>query len=166
MLVDKREVQLEMLMPVIKEKLNLGAEVNLISSGNSMCPLFHHRKDTVCLKQAVGSDVKKYDMILYQRDNGKYVLHRVVGNGPEGFILRGDNQYENEYPIREDQVIAKVCGFSRNGGNRVSCENIRYRMYAVLWVNTAGLRRMFSKIKRFPRRAVRKLYRILVKGGR
>lgn len=159
-----KEVQLDMLMPMIREKLDLGAEVSLISSGSSMYPLFRHRQDTFCLTKAAGEHVKKYDMILYQRDNGRYILHRIVGIGEKGYILRGDNQYRNEYPIRADQVIAKVCSFCRKG-RQTSCENIWYRIYAVIWVNTVFLRRKASSVKRFVYRVLRKIYRILFKGG-
>lgn len=159
-----KEVQLDTLMPLIREKLNMGGEVELPSSGNSMYPLFRHRQDTFALHQLEWAP-RKYDMILYQRDNGKYVLHRIVGIGPEGYILRGDNQFENEYPVRADQVIAVVSRFCRNG-KQVSCHNGWYRLYAVVWVNTIGLRRGISFVKKLPYRAVRKIGRTLKKVGK
>lgn len=163
MLNQKKEVQLDMLMPIIREKLNMGAEVELIASGNSMFPLLRHRKDAYWLTQVSGEDVKKYDMILYQRDDGKYVLHRVVGKGTEGYILRGDNQYENEYPVRPDQVIGKICRFSKNG-KQMTCENLWYRVYAVVWVNTVSVRRAFPTLQRLVYRVLRKVYQIFIKG--
>lgn len=156
----KEEVYLDVLMPVIREKLELGATVNLGSSGNSMYPLFRHRKDSVCLEKADGREVRKYDMIFYQRPEGSYVLHRIVGKGKEGYILRGDHQYENEYPVKPEQVIARVSSFVRNG-REVSCRNIRYRMYAVVWVNTVTLRHWLFHGKSISARGCRKLCRML-----
>lgn len=161
----KREVQLDALMPVIKEKLNLGAEVSIISSGNSMYPLFRDKQDVVCLEQ-ITEEVKKYDMVLYQREKGKYVLHRIVGIGADGYILRGDHQYVNEYPITAEQLIAKVGSFQRNG-RQVNCEkSICYRIYARVWVNTSFLRRKAAGAKGRVYRAVRRLRKELTKGGK
>lgn len=146
MLKNRKEVLLDELMPVIREKLDAGGEVILLASGNSMYPLFRHRKDTVRLKKAEPGSLRKYDMILYQRDGGKYVLHRIVGTGERGFVLRGDHQYQDEYPVREEQVIAKVCGFCR-GEREMSCECLRYRFYAVIWVETVHLRHIIVRVK-------------------
>lgn len=164
MLGDKKEVRLDMLMPVIREKLNMGAKVSLIASGNSMYPLFRHRKDTYTLCKIEGADAKKYDMILYQRDDGQYVLHRIVGVGTDGFVLRGDNQYQNEYPVRAEQIIAGVCSFSRDD-RQTDCNSLKYRIYAVLWVNTVTLRRAVRFVKHLPYRVLRKIYRTLKRGG-
>lgn len=146
MLKNRKEVSLNVLMPVIREKLEAGGEVNLPASGNSMYPLFRHRQDTVRLKKAESGSLRKYDMILYQRDNGKYILHRIIGIGEQGFVLRGDNQYQKEYPVREEQVIARVCSFCR-GEREVSCGSFFYRMYAVIRVETAPLRSVLVRVK-------------------
>lgn len=155
---NKQEVALDMLMPVIREKLEMGGTVSLGASGNSMSPLFRHRKDTVSLEKTDGREVKKYDMILYQRPDGKYVLHRIVGVGADGYILRGDHQYADEYPVKPEWVIAKVTGFVRNG-RRTECTNILYRMYAVCWVNTVSLRHWLFYGKSLPARGCRKICR-------
>lgn len=160
-----KEVQLDLLMPVIQEKLNMGAEVELPSSGSSMYPLFRHRQDSFRLEKIGDREVRKYDMILYRRSSGKYVLHRVVGVRPEGYVLRGDNQFENEFPVRPDQVIARVCSFCR-GGRQVDCRNLGYRLYCRLWVHSSRLRRGLSFVMRLPYRAVRKIARTLKKVGK
>lgn len=146
MLRNKKEIILDEFMPIVKEKLEMGGEVQLRAAGNSMYPLFRHGKDLVTLKKAEKDTLKKYDMILYQRDDKTYVLHRIVGRGKEGYVLRGDNQYVNEYPVREDQIIAKICSFCRNGKKR-RCEDFSYRIYAVMWVNSVFLRRVLRAVK-------------------
>lgn len=159
---NKQEVFLDTLMPIIREKLDMGANVTLGASGNSMYPLFRHRKDTVCLEKVDGREVRKYDMILFQRPEGSYVLHRIVGVGAEGYILRGDHQYQNEYPVKPEQVIAKVVSFVRDG-REISCRSIRYKMYAVVWVNTLSLRRWLFCSKSLPARGCRKMLRAIRK---
>lgn len=151
-------------MPVIREKLDLGAEVELPSSGNSMYPLFRHRKDSFRLKKIKGEEARKYDMILYQRDNGRYILHRIVRVGPEGYSLRGDNQYTDEFPVRADQIIGRVCSFCRNG-RQIDCESLSYWAYCRFWVHTVRVRQGLLFLKHLPRRVVRKIVRTLKKVG-
>lgn len=150
---NSQNVAFDSMMEVIKEKFSFGGEVIISASGNSMYPLFRHQKDQVCLRSAEGEDLKKYDMILYQRENGQYVLHRIVGSGEKGFVLRGDGQVVNEYPIRTEQVIAKVSGFTRNG-KKYTCSHPGYRVYVCVWMHTVMLRKVWGKGKNFLWRVV------------
>lgn len=147
----KQEVEFETLIGIIEEKLRMGGEVNILATGNSMYPLFRHKEDQVCLRKAEPDQLKKYDMVLYRRTKGKYVLHRIVGSGEEGYILRGDGQIRDEYPVKPEQIIARVESFCRNG-KIVTCEDIRYRFYAPVWVHTVFLRRMSERGKNYLRR--------------
>ena len=87
MLKNKYTVEFDSLMEIIETKLSQGSEVIILATGNSMMPLFKHKRDQVCLIKE--RNLKKYDMILYRRLNGQYVLHRIVGKNSDGFILRG-----------------------------------------------------------------------------
>jgi hypothetical protein len=42
---------------------------------------------------------KKYDVIFYRRENGQYVLHRIIKIKKDGYVCRGDNQTAKEYPV-------------------------------------------------------------------
>ena len=69
-----------------------GAEyVPLNISGSSMTPFLVHSRDTVYLSK-VTRPLKKGDMILYRRDNGAYILHRIYRVAPDGYWLVGDAQ--------------------------------------------------------------------------
>jgi phage repressor protein C with HTH and peptisase S24 domain len=144
LLKNKYTVEFDSLMEIIETKLSQGSEVIILATGNSMMPLFKHKRDQVCLIKE--RNLKKYDMILYRRLNGQYVLHRIVGKNSDGFILRGDNQLENEYSIQLEQVIAKVISFKRKGKD-YRCTNLIYSCYARVWVNTCWLRHLILKIK-------------------
>lgn len=48
----------------------------LIISGNSMSPFLIHGRDTVYLSR-LERPVRKGDVLLYQRESGAYILHRV-----------------------------------------------------------------------------------------
>ena len=48
----------------------------LVVTGNSMLPFLVHKRDTVYLTK-IKKPLKVGDMVLYQRLNGEYILHRI-----------------------------------------------------------------------------------------
>lgn len=126
-------------IPVLEE----GRSVKFTVVGNSMYPIFRSEREKVTVKKA--DKVKKRDVILYRRDDGDYVLHRVVGKGSEGFKLCGDNQIAVEYPVREENVIAVMTSFERNG-KEVDSKRLWYRAYSFVWCLFIPLRPLEFKI--------------------
>ena len=118
------------------------AVVALTTSGTSMLPMLRDRKDVVYLSKLVAPP-KKYDVVLFQRDSGAYVLHRVVRVEPdETFVFCGDNQTEPERGVRADQLVAVVESFERSGV-RIDCrKSIVYALYARLQTNSRSLRKI------------------------
>ena len=104
------ELLIESLLDLLKET----EPVPLIISGNSMSPFLVHGRDTVFLSR-VKEPLKRGDMILYRRDSGAYVLHRICGVEGETYLLVGDAQTEIERGIRRDQVLAIVTAVRRKG---------------------------------------------------
>lgn len=141
------------LMPLIQESLSRGTSVSFSPRGVSMLPLLRQGKDTVTLSPVTGR-LKKYDVALYRRDDGAYVLHRVV-RAEQTYTFVGDNQFVLEPGIRQDQILATMSAYTR-GGKTISVTAPLYRCYCVLW----GLGRPF---RHFPSRAVRKLKRCVDK---
>ncbi len=128
-------------LPVLEE----GRSVKFTVVGNSMSPIFCSNRDRVTVKKA--DKIKKYDVILYRRDNGEYVLHRVVGKGKLGYKLCGDNQLIVEYPVRAENVIAVMTSFERNG-KETDADCLWYRVYSVLWCMSIPFRPLEYKILR------------------
>lgn len=104
----------EELIPPLLELMEETNCVPLVISGSSMTPFLVHGRDTVYLTK-VQRPLKKGDMILYRRDNGSYILHRIFKATPNSFTLVGDAQTTLEYGIRQDQVLALVCAVQRKG---------------------------------------------------
>lgn len=117
-------------MPLILEYLAAGKSIKFSPRGVSMLPMLRQGIDSVQLSPVPGK-LKKYDLPLYRRDNGKYVLHRIVKTG-ESYTCIGDNQFELEPGLRHDQMIALVTAFYR-GDRRVSVDSIGYRLYCRFW---------------------------------
>lgn len=143
--------QLDNLMPLFRERLAAGQKIQFSPRGISMLPMLRQGKDSVILSP-VPEKLKKYDLPLYQRDDGKYILHRIVEVG-ETYTCIGDNQYVYEHGIRKDQMIALVTAFTR-GDKEIPVGNYGYRLYCILWHRS-------RKARYFMRRVVNKLRRIM-----
>ena len=64
--------------------------------GDSMCPLIRQDRDILIIEKPQGK-LKKYDVPLYKRDNGQYVLHRILKVRENDYVICGDNRYGKEY---------------------------------------------------------------------
>lgn len=122
--------QLDNLMPLFKERLAAGQKVKFSPRGISMLPMIRQGIDSVTLSP-VPEKLKKYDIPLYQRKDGHYVLHRVV-KVEDTYTCIGDNQFIFEPGLEHSQMIAVVTGFSR--GEEEHCvTEWRYRLYCRIW---------------------------------
>lgn len=148
----KRDVALDSLMPLIREELAAGRSVRFSPRGISMLPMLRQGKDTVTISPVPGK-LRKYDLPLYQRDDGKYILHRIVGVG-DTYTCVGDNQFVVEKGVRHDQIIGLVSEFSRDE-QAISVKNRRYQIYCRVWHYTRFLRRCWRKAISVLRRLVK-----------
>lgn len=135
-------IRLDDLMPLIRERLAAGESVRFSPHGISMLPMLRDGQDQVVLSP-LPEKLKKYDLPLYQRENGKYVLHRIV-RVVENYTCMGDNQFVPEPDIRHDQMIAVVTAFYR-GENYHSVTQWYYWLYCRLWYGSRGLRRFWRR---------------------
>lgn len=99
--------------------------------GDSMMPMLRERRDLLIIGRPQGR-VKKYDVALYRRDSGQYVLHRVLKVRKEDYVICGDNRYRREYGITDRQIIGVLNGFVRDG-QTYSVKDWRYQFYVHLW---------------------------------
>ena len=109
-----RQISPEELIPELLPLMDQAESVPLAISGNSMTPFLVHDRDTVFLSK-VTRPLKKGDMILYRRKNGRYILHRICRVHPDCYDLVGDAQTEIESGIRPEQVLAVVNTVRRKG---------------------------------------------------
>lgn len=99
-----------MLRTLIEE----GKQVSMIISGSSMAPFLIHARDHICLERPSG-ELRKGDMVFYQRSNGEYVMHRIYNVKKEEYYLIGDAQTVIEGPIQREQIFAVVTKVKRKG---------------------------------------------------
>ena len=113
-----------------------------VTKGTSMRPLFKTNRDVIILVSADG-DLRKYDVVLYKNNSGKYVLHRIVKVLPDKYVLRGDNTFVNEY-VSKDRIIAVLTEFNRKGKKK-SVNDIGYRFYSRFWCGIYPIRFLSHK---------------------
>ncbi len=137
---DKVKLFLEDAFFIIDEKIKNGGEVTFSPKGVSMLPLIRPELDSVVLKKADGS-LKKGDIAFYRRDNGKFVLHRVIGAKNGIYQMCGDNQGFVEKEVEDRLIIAVVKEVIRNG-RTVDFKSPLYKFY----LNTLIFKRLWKRI--------------------
>ena len=147
------QARMDDLIPIFRERLAAGQCIRFSPRGISMLPMLRQGIDSVVLSP-VPEKLKKYDIPLYQRDDGKYILHRIVKVG-ETYTCIGDNQFDYETGVRHDQVIAVVTSFTR--GQRLhSVNELPYRLYCRFWHYSRGLRHIWRRGIGWLKRHIRK----------
>lgn len=136
---NKLTVSLDELYPIIKEQLESGGTVQLPITGTSMLPLLVWGRDSVELIKA--ERYNKGDIIFYRRDDGHFVLHRIVEKNGKDYILCGDNQWVKEMGIEDRHIIAVVKSVTRKG-KRFEVDNPVYKLYSKFWVAILPCRRL------------------------
>lgn len=110
-----KEAQLSDLIDIIIEKLEMGGTVTFTPHGESMLPMLRDGEDVVVLSKPKGR-LHLFDIPLYRRKDGSFVLHRVIDFQRDGsYVLCGDNQFYKERGIKDSDVIAVVTAFYRKG---------------------------------------------------
>lgn len=136
-------------MPIIEERIGAGHSVELAVRGRSMLPTLKEGRDSVILSP-INRELKRYDIPLYRRTNGRYVIHRIVDFSDE-YTMAGDNQHVLENNIKGQQIIAVVTAIKRNG-RLIPIDNEKHTTRGAFLHHTRAIRllpiRIWRKIKR------------------
>lgn len=142
------------LEPVLLEVIDSGSEFVMRTHGISMTPMLSDGHDEVVLVKPTGR-LKKYDVALFKRADGQFILHRVVGEDSDGYIFRGDNQIINEHGVTDNMIIAVMTAYVKNG-RRIEITDVEYKRYLktvkprytkkrIRYVVSAIYRKLFGK---------------------
>ena len=163
-------VPLDQLAPIMSECMAQGQEVVLTITGHSMSPFMRHQKDQVVLVACDPHALQPGDVPLYQRRNGKYVLHRIVERD-DGVVrtrygvkealpsrsaglrytMLGDAQWQEEPGIEPDQIVAVATAFISRG-KRWECDSTSYCRNRLHWHRMLPLRKGIVFFYHLPRR--------------
>ena len=117
--------------------------------------MLRNRRDRIVVLPKGDERLKKLDLPLYLRPDGKYILHRIIGVKDDHYVIRGDNTYVKEY-LPEDWIIGYVSEFYREDRHVLSSSK-RYRLYAAVWNFIYPVRRFYMLLRGFARRCLNKL---------
>lgn len=132
--------------PLILEVIDSGGEFRLFPKGTSMLPLLRQGIDSVVLVKA-DKELDVGDVPLYKRENGQYVLHRIVKKEKDGtYVLCGDNQTALERGISSKQFIAVISAIYRKD-KRVNTNAFSYRLYSFFW-RSFLVRKIYFKFRK------------------
>lgn len=135
-------------------------EVGLIcieTKGTSMNPLLYSGKNKVLIVKANGK-LKKHDIVLYKRDNGIYVLHRIMKVLGDSYVLCGDNHCFLEYGITDKHILGVAEGYY-NGEKYIEfSKSFRYKIYKFFWCNSLTFRAFLIKLRVIPNK-IKKIFK-------
>ena len=129
-----------------EQELDRTGQLIYTTVGTSMRPFIRSQEDLVLIQRKTGPRYEKYDAVLYRRDSGQYVLHRIVKVTPDGYTMCGDNRAHREPGIRDDQILGVLTAVIRKG-QKIDVRTAEYRRKIRLWVAMYPLRAVIIKTK-------------------
>lgn len=140
-----------------EEEINRTGRLVYTNVGCSMMPLIRQHKDLMIIEKPSGR-CKKYDVPLYKRDDGKYVLHRILKVRKDDYVICGDHCWTKEYGITDRHIIGVLTGVVRDG-KTIPVTDRRYLAYVHLWCDFFYIRAAILRAKSLLYRLKRKLRR-------
>lgn len=138
-----------------EEELRRHGHLVFTNKGVSMMPLLRQDRDLMVLERRPEGRLKKYDVVLFKRKDGQYVLHRILKVRKADYLICGDNCYQMER-VEEQQILGILTAVIRDG-KRISVTNRGYLLYVHLWCDCYPIRAFLLRMKAWIGRRGRKL---------
>lgn len=132
-------------MITLAEQLDRSGIIIHTNKGTSMLPLLRENRDLMVIRKKDTAYLRKYDAVLYLRDNGEYVLHRVLKVNTDSYWVIGDNCINGE-EIHDNQILGVLEEIVR-GGKTIKVTDKSYRIFVRVWWIIYPIRVLFKKIK-------------------
>ena len=131
-------------MSTFEEEIERNGKLIYTNVGDSMMPLIKQGRDLLIIEKPQGR-LKKYDIPLYKRDSGQYVLHRIMKVRRNDYVICGDNRYWKEYGITDRHIIGVLTSVVRNG-KKIDFGSFGYRLYVFLWCGLFPVRAFILRV--------------------
>lgn len=128
----------------INKALQNRQPITIHPQGTSMFPLLKEGRDCVVIAPFENHTPHVNDIILYRRDNGLLVLHRLCKSKKDGYYFVGDNQTELEGPLCRKQLLAYVIQINRSG-HAFSTKHPIYAVISRMWLFLRPIRHKISR---------------------
>lgn len=124
-----------------QEMLEKEGRIVFTPGGTSMRPMLrHHQNPVLLLPKPQGQRLHKYDVPFYQRDNGQYVLHRILKVKKDSYVCCGDGQVNLETGVRDDMIFAVLAGYYKGDRFIDVSKSLPNKLYARFWVAIRPIR--------------------------
>ena len=135
-----------------EEVLNRDGRLIYTNVGISMMPLIREGRDVIVIEKCDVSSLKKYDAVLFKRENvkgrGRYVLHRILKVLPDNnFFIVGDHDTSGE-TVNAGQILGILTDIMRDG-KKYDFGSFGYKMYIFFICTLYPARFFFLRVKRF-----------------
>lgn len=142
-----KKVDLKDMIPLMREQLDAGKTVSFVPRGKSMLPMLIGGEDMIILEKPKGR-LHMFDVALYyRRETDTYSVHRVVGfKKDKTYVMLGDNNFQREYGITDDDVVGVVTNYYHKGKMR-SMDDFTYRVYREFWYYSRPVRYIWRRAK-------------------
>lgn len=128
-----------------EEEIERKGKLVYTNVGDSMMPIIQQNRDLLIIEKVNGR-LKKYDVPLYKRDSGQYVLHRILKVRKNDYVICGDNRRQKEYGITDSHIIGVLTGIVRDR-RTISVNDKKYRLYVHLWCDFFPIRALILGAK-------------------
>ena len=142
--------KMEDIYPYLAESIRDGGQFVIFPRGTSMNPTIYEDRDCVALVEA--KELCVYDIVLYKRQNGRFILHRIMKIKDGNYTMCGDNQYIFEEGIKREQILAVVSEVRKEDG----------RVFDRSKIHADGKRFSKSLIKKL--RRIKHRFKTMIKG--
>lgn len=140
MILLMKKVDTRLMLDRIISSINESEGALIPVAGHSMEPFLKDGRDQIYLLAPKQNVVyKPGDIVLFQRENGQYVLHRIAMASEKLLMIWGDNQLNAE-PVKPVQVKA-VVSKAKCSGHWITPENLVWKFFAGPWNRAVWLRR-------------------------
>lgn len=139
-----KKVDTNAYISTLRELTEEGREVILLVSGSSMAPFLIHERDYICFKKP-DRELRKGDMVFYQRESGQFVMHRIQKVKPEGYYIVGDAQTKIEGPVKRDQIFALITQVKRKE-KWVKPGDFWWEFFEHVWIHMIPVRSIIMSI--------------------
>ncbi len=136
-----------------EEEIERRGQLIYTNVGDSMMPFIKQGRDVLVISKVSGR-LKKYDVPLYKRDSGQYVLHRILKVRDKTYVICGDNRWRREYGITDGQIIGVLTAVIRDG-REIPVTGRKYRLYVHVWCDFFYMRAFILRTKNFLKRRLK-----------
>ncbi len=140
--MEKKTINTREYVGLLKQLVEEGETVSMRIVGSSMSPFLIHDRDLITFK-APERELKKGDMVFFQRESGQYVMHRIYAVKPDGYYMVGDAQAEIEGPIRREQIFAVIIKVRRKG-KWMEPGDFWWNFFERVWINIIPFRKVVT----------------------